>query len=53
VTGPRATDLKPSRKASNGPAIGIRNDAGCRPAYLRRYVDEREAWLEQRSPKER
>jgi hypothetical protein len=50
----RATNLKPSRKASNGPAIGIRNDAGCRfPAYLRRYVDEREAWVAQRSPRER
>jgi hypothetical protein len=46
----RATDLKPSRKASNGPANGIRNEAGCQfPAYLRRYVDERDAWLVQRT----
>ena len=48
----RATDLKPSRKVSNETATGIRNDADCGyPAYLRRYVDEREAWLARRCPR--
>jgi hypothetical protein len=46
----RATDLKPSRKVSNG--LGIHRDNGVTfevPTYLRRYVAERDAWLAHRS----
>jgi hypothetical protein len=49
----RATDLKPTRKVSNGNGIATatHNDVvapAAIPAYLRRYESERDAWLASR-----
>ena len=41
----RATDLKPSRKVSNGhgvPNVSVHVEI---PSYLRRYEDERVRWV--------
>jgi hypothetical protein len=44
----RATDLKPSRKVSNGSGQPAPHNAAAVPAYLRRYEAERDAWLASR-----